>query len=232
MSFTDLDFNSKDRELNLPCFFRQHNWNCFYEEKERAEYIESLMLYVALPDHPYDSEERRLVQQIKKKFDYVHYVEKLDNLALIVFKNYKGVQIAREALQNKQEIWDTSGKPIYLRNSKYYRNSPLLSNGRKIPYELMIANIYVYGDELQVVENELRQKFPKMSAFEYHRKWRRIYMKFENLADTKDAFELGQWFKINGAKEVALLRSRRFYRYYFLSKCSKDSKGLFMFLSR
>ena len=190
------------------------------------------MLYVALPDHPYDSDERRLVQQIKKKFDYVHYVEKLDNLALIVFKNYKGVQIAREALQNKQESWDTSGKPIYHRNSKYYRNSPLLSNGRKIPYELMIANIYVFGDELQVVENELRQKFPKMSDFEYHRKHRRIYMKFENLADTKHAFELGQWFKINGGKEVALLRSRRFYRYYFLSKCSKDSKGLFMFLSR
>ena len=182
-----------------------------------------------MPDHPYDSDERRLIQQIKKKFDYVHYVEKLDRLAKIVFKNYEGVQIAREALQNKQERWDSCGSPIYLRKAKYHRQSPLLSNGKKIPYELMIANIYIYDEELQVVENELRQKFPKMSAFEYVRRSRRIYMKFANLADTKDAFELGQWFKVHGSKEVAILRSRRFYRYYFLLNVVKIQKGYLCF---
>ena len=187
------------------------------------------MLYVALPDHPYDSDDRRLVQQIKKKFEYVHYVEKLDRLALIVFKNYEGLQIAREAIHNKKERWDSSGSLIFLRKAKYYRHSPLLSKGQKIPYELMIPNFFGYDEEVQVVENELRQKFPKMSDFEYHRKHRRIYMKFENLADTKHAFELGQWFKINGGKEVALLRSRRFYRYYFFLNFVKIQKGYLCF---
>ena len=144
------------------------------------------------------------------------------------------MQIARDALQNKQVRWEASGSLIQLRRSHTNpKHIPLLKNGRKVPNELMIANIFVLGDEqLKDVENELRHKFPKMTEFDYQRRCKRIYMKFECLADTRNAFELGQWFKINGSREVALLRSRRFYRYSFFSKLCKDCKEPFMFLSR
>ena len=159
------------------------------------------MLYIPLP---YGHDDKNIINEMKARFSNISYVDKLNRLVCIVFDNIEAIDRARKSIQNKNEKWSDGS---YFEIQKV---EPKIRNGWKVAKELMIPNVLLFEKEEKSVETELRTKFPEMTEFDYQRRFRRIYLKFDCFKKMKAAFERGNWFQIQTLEiDVALLNSKR-----------------------